>query len=43
MVNRRSFVKGSAAVVGGILANPLSVQASAFAGAKDEIKVALVG
>ncbi|MFW5759615.1 MAG: Gfo/Idh/MocA family protein [Cyclobacteriaceae bacterium] len=42
-LNRRSFVKGSAVMVGGILVNPLSVQSSAYVAAKDEIKVAVVG
>ncbi|MGK7392980.1 MAG: Gfo/Idh/MocA family protein [Candidatus Cyclobacteriaceae bacterium M3_2C_046] len=41
--NRRSFVKGSAAVMGGLMVNPLSIDKAAFAAARGEIKVALVG
>jgi predicted dehydrogenase len=41
--NRRSFIKKSAAIAGGIVVNPLTVDRSAFAEGSDVIKVGLVG
>lgn len=42
-LNRRTFIKSSAVVTGGLLVNPLSVEASAYVAGKDDIKVALIG
>ncbi len=42
-VNRRKFLKNSAAVTGGLIVNSLPIDASAYVAGKDEIKVALVG
>ena len=41
--NRRSFIKQTAAITGGILVNPLGIDRSAFASGTDVIKVGLVG
>lgn len=41
--NRRSFIKHTAAITGGILINPLAVDRSAYASGSDVIKVGLVG
>jgi len=41
--NRRSFIKQTAAITGGILINPLVVDRSAYASGSDVIKVGLVG
>lgn len=41
--NRRSFIKHTAAITGGILINPLAINQSAYAAGSDVIKVGLVG
>ena len=41
--NRRSFIKHTAAITGGILINPLGIDRSAYASGSDVIKVGLVG
>ncbi len=41
--NRRSFIKHTAAITGGILINPLGINRSAYASGSDVIKVGLVG
>lgn len=41
--NRRSFLKQTAAITGGILINPLGSEKSAFASGSDIIKVGLIG
>ena len=42
-VSRRDFVKGTAAVVGSLMASQFPLSASAFYGADDTIKVGLIG
>ncbi len=41
--NRRSFLKQTAAISGGLLINPLTINQSAFAAGSDVIKIGLVG
>ncbi|MDQ3394485.1 MAG: Gfo/Idh/MocA family oxidoreductase [Bacteroidota bacterium] len=43
ILNRRDFVKNSAMLAGGMLLSQLPVQASAFVGGSDVIKVAVIG
>ena len=42
-INRRNFVKSSAALAGGVILNPLPVSASAFVAGAETLKVALIG
>ena len=42
-INRRNFVKSSAALAGGVLLNPLPVSASAFVAGAETLKVAVIG
>jgi len=42
-VTRRDFVKGSAAVVGSLMASQFPLTASAYYGVRDEIRVGLIG
>ena len=42
-INRRSFVKSSAALAGGVILNPLPVSASAFVAGTETLKIALIG
>ena len=42
-LNRRSFIKNSALVTGGLIASSLPISASAYVAGKDDIKVAVIG
>lgn len=42
-INRRNFVKSSAALAGGVILNPLPVSASAFVAGAETLKIAVIG